>query len=166
MAINQEQDQDNEYNGVEITETPEARTARFKAKYAALMTLDMIKEQDRLQKEKERLEAELKKINLEFDYVRIIAVPERFEIEGIQNMKVNGIGRVSLTGDMHVQVLAENRDKVYEWFDDIGKGSIITKIINPSTLKATIKAMIKTGQSINEELIKVTPFTRATITRK
>lgn len=140
--------------------------AEFEAKYKPLATLDIIRAMDEQRKLKEDLEDQLKAINKEYDFLRLNMVPARFEEEGIENLKVEGVGRVSLTGDMYVSILSDHKDEAYEYFRDIGKGSLITETINSSTLKATVKAMIKAGEEVPESLIKVTPFTRASITKR
>lgn len=138
----------------------------FEAKFKGMNTKEVITYMNDLAGEKGCIEEQLKGINAEYDYLRLNFIPSRFEEEGIENITIEGIGRVSLTGDMYVSVLAENREKMYEWLDNIGKDSLITKTVNASTLKAAVKAMIRDGEEIPEDLIKVTPFTRASITRK
>ena len=138
----------------------------FEAKFKGMNTKEVITYMNDLAGEKGCIEEQLKGVNAEYDYLRLNLIPSRFEEEGIENITIEGIGRVSLTGDMHVSVLAENREKMYEWLDNIGKDSLITKTVNASTLKAAVKAMIRAGEEIPEDFIKVTPFTRASITRK
>lgn len=138
----------------------------FDEKYKGMTTLDLVRAMARVQADKEDADEEAKQIGKEFDYLRLKMIPARFEEEGIENLKVEGVGRVSLTGDMYVSILADNREKAYEFFRDIGKGSLITESINSSTLKAAVKSMIKSGEEVPEELIKVTPFTRASITKR
>lgn len=147
-------------------ESKENPNDAFDAKYKGMATLDIVRAMDQIQKDKEAADEAAKEIGKEFDYLRLKLVPARFEEEGIENLKVEGIGRVSLTGDMHVSILAANRDAAYDYFRDIGKGSLITESINSSTLKAAVKAMIKGGEEVPEALIKVTPFTRASITKR
>lgn len=150
-------------NDQEFDQNP---NAEFEVKYKPLATLDIIRAMDEQRKLKEDLEDQLKAINKEYDFLRLNMVPARFEEEGIENLKVEGVGRVSLTGDMYVSILADHKEEAYEYFRDIGKGSLITETINSSTLKATVKAMIKAGEEVPESLIKVTPFTRASITKR
>lgn len=138
----------------------------FEAKFKGMNTKEIITYMNDLAGEKGCIEEQLKGVNAEYDYLRLNLIPSRFEEEGIENITIEGIGRVSLTGDMYVSVLAENRERTYEWLCDIGKESLITKTVNASTLKAAVKAMIRAGEEIPEDLIKVTPFTRASITRK
>lgn len=133
--------------------------------YKPMATLDVVRAMNKIKLEKEELEEKLKMVNAEYDYLRLNLIPTRFEDEGIENLKVDGIGRVSLTGDMYVSIAADSRDAAYQYFRDIGKGDLITESINSSTLKAAVKAMVKAGEEIPSEFVKVTPFTRASITK-
>lgn len=138
----------------------------YDEKYKGLVTLDIIRAMHVKMLEKEALEEQLKEINKEYDFLRLNLIPNRFEEEGIEGLKVEGIGRVSLTGDMYVSLVKEHRDEAYQFFRDLNMGDLIQETINSSTLKAAIKGMIKKGEEIPEEFVKVTPFTRASITRR
>jgi hypothetical protein len=144
---------------------PEHKNDVFAKKYADMTTIDIVRAMASLAKDKESKDAELSKIAAEYDYVRMNLIPARFEDEGIDGMTIDGVGRVSLTGDLFVSCLAANREALYSYFRDIGKGSLVVETINASTLKATVKAMMKKGEEI-PEMIKVTPFTRASITKR
>jgi hypothetical protein len=138
----------------------------YDKKYKGRATLDVIRVMDQFRAEKERLESVLTEINKEYDYLRINLIPQKMEEDGIDNISVDGVGRVSLTGDMYVRVNSDNRDRLHDYLKDIGKSSLITETVNASTLKAVVKSMIRAGEEIPEEIIKVTPFTRASITKR
>lgn len=114
---------------------------------------------------KGKAEEELKNINIHYDLLRIELIPAKMEEEGIENIKVEGVGRISLTGDMWVSVPAAHRDAFYDWLRGEGLGDLIKPTVNASTLKAMIKGRMQKGQEIPDEIIKVTPFTRASITK-
>lgn len=138
----------------------------FEQKYAGMTTLDIIRAMDKLGQERDAVDEKLTALNKEYDFIRLNLVPKRMEDDGIDNIRVDGVGRVSLTSDMYVRVNSDDREKVHEFFRDLGKGSLITETINPSTLKAVVKAMMKSGEEVPEDIIKVTPFTRASITKR
>lgn len=148
------------------TEDQAPQASPFEEKYKGLATLDIIRAMDALRTKTGELSELKKAAEAEYDYLRLQLVPNRFEEEGIESLKVEGIGRVSLTGDMYVSILAANREAAYGYFRDIGKGSLITETINSSTLKAAVKAMIGNGEEVPADLVKVTPFTRASITKR
>ena len=138
----------------------------MKAKYSKLDLVQLAIQMGAVQVEKEKADDLSKAVGREFDWLRLNAIPAKMDEEGVANIKVTGLGQVKLTGDMYVSVLAENRPAVYEFFRDHNRGNIITESINASTLKATVKDMFKKGEEIPEYIIKVTPFTRASITRE
>ena len=138
----------------------------MKAKYGTHDLVQLAIQMGAVQTEKEKAEEIAKAIGKEFDWLRLNAIPAKMDEEGVANIKVTGLGQVKLTGDMYVSVLAENRPKVHEFFRDHNRGDIIAESINASTLKATVKEMFKKGEEIPEDLIKITPFTRASITRE
>lgn len=137
----------------------------FEQQYHAMTTLELVREMNTVRLEKERMEETLSTINKRYDYLRLIAVPKRFEDEGITNMKVEGVGRVGLTPDLYASIAPDQKGAAYEWLSDNGHGDVIQPTVNSSTLKALMKSIIKSGEEIPSELFKVTPFTRASITK-
>jgi hypothetical protein len=135
------------------------------AHYDALGLTDLVHAMSTLQNRKEALEAQLKLINKEYDFLRITKVPAKMEEDGVDRISVTGIGRVSLTADMHVSIKADQKDRFYEWLRDNGRGDLLQENVNPSTLKAAVKGMFKSGEEVPEQMLNVSPFTRAAITR-
>lgn len=100
------------------------------------------------------------------DWLRTAVTPALMDERGITTITVTGIGRVTLQDDVFVSVPAETKAQAHTWFDDMGFGDLITKTINGSTLAAWIRKRIKAGEELPPtELVKVTPYTRAQITR-
>lgn len=135
------------------------------SKYDGMTLVQIIESMSTIQKAKERLEDELKLINKEFDFLRITKVPAKMEEDGVDRITVAGVGRVSLTADMHVSVKADMKEKFYEWLRDNGRGDLLQETVNASTLKAAVKGMYKNGEEIPDTLLNVSPFTRASITK-
>jgi hypothetical protein len=133
-------------------------------KYADHDSRALVKAMDEKRGHKDELEEALKGINAEYDYLRLKAIPQRFEADGIENLTITGIGRVSLTGDAYVQCPADKKNELHEYLRDVGKGSLIVEGVNAATLKALAKTMMKNGEEL-PPMIKFTPFTRATITK-
>jgi hypothetical protein len=134
-------------------------------KYDGMALIDLIREMKSIQTAKEQAEANLKELNKHFDFLRVTKIPQMMEDSGIRNLNVEGVGRVSLTADMHVSVKSEMKEKFYEWLRDNGRGDLIQPNVNASTLKATVKNMVREGEEYPEELLNVSPFTRASITK-
>jgi hypothetical protein len=135
------------------------------SQYDGLTLVDLVHAMSTLQNRKEAMEDQLKLINKEFDFLRITKIPTVMEEDGVDRINVTGIGRVSLTADMHVSVKADQKAAFFEWLRDNGRGDLLQENINPSTLKATVKGMFKKGEDIPDTLLNVSPFTRASITK-
>jgi len=113
---------------------------------------------------KETAEHALKEINAHYDVLRFELVPEQMEEDGVEKLTLEGVGRISLTGDLNIQVLKQNRPDLFAWFKKNKLGDLIQSTVNSSTLKAWVKRRIEDGKPV-PELIKVTPITRASITK-
>ena len=134
------------------------------SQYDSMDVVQLISAMHKLMGRIDSLQEQLKVLNKEYDFLRITKVPQKMEDEGIERLTVAGIGRVSLTADMHVSIKANQREKFYEWLRDNGRTDLLQETINPSTLKAAVKGMYKSGEEVPEDLLNVSPFTRASIT--
>lgn len=112
---------------------------------------------------KERLERDLAKINAFYDVLRFERVPEQMESDGVENVRYEGIGLVTLTSDLRIQV--RDAKGLHLWLRARKLGSLIKEGVNPSTLKASIKGMLKAGKPTPTDFVKVDPITRAAITK-
>lgn len=120
----------------------------------------------RLKAEKETFESSTKELNARIDEIAKKELPEAMDEDGISNIKIDGVGRISLRGEVYTSILAENREAAYQWLRDTGRGSLITETVNASSLKAAAKEWLKYGEEIPESLIKVTPVTVAILSTK
>lgn len=136
----------------------------FILQYKSADLLTMIHAMHAVRARKDKGEETLAKINAEYDALRIDLIPKKMEDEGLENITVSKIGRVTLTGDMYVK--QTSKDKLFNWLRKQKLGDIITEGVNSSTLKAFLRARIKYGKPIpSEDAVKITPFTRASITK-
>ena len=126
----------------------------------------LVEEFSRLKTSKDELEEKLTEINKRIEILARQEIPNAMDEAGIQNINFEGIGRISLRGDVFASISADNKEAAYEWLEATGRGSLIKPTVNSSTLKAAIKAWILDGEQIPEDLFKVTPYTQATLTRK
>lgn len=134
-------------------------------KYDGMSLVDLVQAMSTLQNRKESVEEQLKIINKEFDFLRITKIPTVMEDEGVDRISVTGIGRVSLTADMHVSVKAEKKSDFFVWLRDNGRSDLLQENVNPSTLKAAVKKMLRDGEDWPDDMLNVSPFTRASITK-
>ena len=101
-----------------------------------------------------------------YDYMSKVAVPDRMEEEGFDQITIEGIGRINIRSDMYVSTLKERRQDLYEWLSEHGLGDLITETVNSSTLKAWVKEQYKKGAPVPEDLLSITPYDRAVITKR
>lgn len=135
----------------------------FRDKYKGEKLLPLVQAMQKVQARKEALEEDLKNVNAEFDVLRFEAIPERMEIDKVENVRYEGIGLVTLTGDIRMNVLAANRQNLFSWFRKNKLGDLISETVNSSTLKSWVKKRMKEGKPYPSELLNVTPITRASI---
>ncbi|MBV1952733.1 MAG: hypothetical protein KUG64_11135 [Cycloclasticus sp.] len=98
-----------------------------------------------------------------YDFARYSVLPTIMEDNDITNIKVAGVGSVSLTADLRASVKPGLKVAAMEYLDDTGHGDIITKTIPAGTLKALAKDCMQKGDDLPEDIFRVDPFTRAQI---
>ena len=133
-------------------------------RYQSMELLELVQAMDAVRKKKDEADEVLSRLNAEYDVLRIEVIPEKMESMGIERVSYEAIGRVSLTADLQVSV----RDKpgMIAWLDANKLGDIVQPTINNSTLKAFVKGRMKKDLPLPEEMLNITPFTRASITKK
>lgn len=134
-------------------------------KHSRTSAIELVRRMHEIQQEKEKLDAALTRINAYFDVIRLELLPDAMQNEGIKSpFNVEGVGRITLTGDAYVSLDKSKRDELFWWLQKNNLADIIQQTINSSTLKAFAKSRLKKGLEL-PDAIKVTPFTRASITR-
>lgn len=126
---------------------------------------ELARELSSLKSTKDKIEEELSAVNKRIEILARQEIPEAMDEAGVQNVKFEGIGKIYLKGDVFASIPAESRDAAYEWLELTGRGSLIKPTVNSSSLKAAVKEWISQGEEIPEELIRVTPYTQAVLTR-
>lgn len=126
---------------------------------------DLVLELSHLKQSKDVLEEQLSEMNKRIEVLSRQEIPEAMDEEGVQNVRYEGIGKVHLRADVFASIPAEVRDDAYTWLEATGRGSLIKPTVNASSLKAAVKEWIAQGEEIPEELIRVTPYTQAVLTR-
>jgi hypothetical protein len=118
-----------------------------------------------LRTKKEQLEYQLSEVNKEFDKLRLQDIPTLMEEQGIRNATFEGIGRVGLTADLYVTCPADKKPELYNWLREHGFEGLIVDYVHPSTLKAWIKERLLASDVQLPEIVNVTPFMRASVTK-
>lgn len=113
----------------------------------------------------EELRAEATEFQKIYDLIRNRLLPEKMDEQGVENIKLEGIGKISLSPVLQVSVPSETRDMFYQWLVENGHGDIIQEYAQPATVKALIQEQIRNGEQIPEDLISIHAFTQARITK-
>lgn len=113
------------------------------------------------------LEEKLKEVNQQYDSIRMRVIPDMMADEGITNITIKGIGRITITPDVFASIVKDKQDEAYQWLADHGMGDCIQETVNASTLKALVRRMLRDPDApeIPEHLFKITPYSRASITK-
>ncbi len=100
-----------------------------------------------------------------YDFLSIDILPERMDEDGIETLKIKDVGRLQMSSDIRCAVPAANREAVKEWLIEHGHESMVSETINSSTLKAFTREMMREGKEWPEKLLKVTPYSRASVVK-
>lgn len=142
----------------------ESRKREARETFGDLTIVGLATELKRLQGEKENAEAVVTALNAKIDVIRIELIPNKMDDMGVKSMNIDGLGRLGLTADMYVRTL--NKQALYEWLKEKGLEATITNTVNASTLKASLSGRVKKGLDLPpEDVVKITPFTRASVTK-
>ncbi len=135
-------------------------------KYRGKSVTELVNIMARIQDRIDKLDEYRKELYAEYDAVRKHALPEAMQEEGISSCTVDGVGRVTLRSDIYASIPASNREAAFDWLRGTGHGGVIKESIHHGTLKALIKEMIRSGEQLPpEDLVKVTPYDMAVLTR-
>lgn len=118
-----------------------------------------------LREVKDDIELIEKEIGRRYDFMRLALLVERFDAEDVKNIKIDGVGRVNIQGDVYVSVLAKDREALYDWLRDEGKGDVVKETVAHPTLKAMMKARLEAGDEI-PACVKCEPYSFVKITRE
>jgi hypothetical protein len=141
----------------------DGRKDLYRTRWKNCSYLRLAHAQEEAQQVKDYVDALAKFVNAEFDTIRNELLPAAMEDEGIESCKIEGLGRVSLTGDMWVRT--QNAVQLMKWLGDEGLGDLIKDSVASSTLKACLKERMEAGKPMpGDDIVKVTPYTRASIT--
>jgi len=128
-----------------------------------------IKEIATLQKEFKELDERTKDIKAVFykifDHLRINVLPDKMDEEGYEGgLVIKDVGRIKLTADVHATIPKQNKEAAFQWLKDNGH-DLIKETVNATSFKALANRLLRNNDPLPEDLFKVSPFTRASITK-
>lgn len=100
-------------------------------------------------------------IQKEYDFLRFNILPKLMDEQDITNMAVEMEGggkpvRVRIQDEIYASIPAPLRPKAYEWLKENGLSELIIETVNASSLKALVKEKTEKGESLPEDLFKIT----------
>lgn len=143
-----------------------AYEADFASKDTPVELIDMAKRMKEVSDKYDALDDKMKMLNVEYDALRLRAIPDKMAELDIKTVTYDGIGRVQVAADCYASIPAEKKSDAFSWLRSNAFGDLIVENVNPSTLKAFAKEQMKAGNDLPEDLFKVTPFSRASIVKK
>lgn len=118
-----------------------------------------------LQEEIEEVDNYLKDLRKQHDQLRLFDIPntmaEHGDVRSIAGT-FKQFSRCTLTSDLHVKVIAD-KQSMHRWLEDGGNGALIVPTVNAGTLKAFVKEQLINGVVIPDDIINVSPFSRAVL---
>ena len=121
---------------------------------------DMIDQMKELADEINERDQVVKELRGRYDKLRLFDIPNQMAEEEITSIK-GYFGRCTLTSDLHVSV--KNKQGLHDYLNESGNESLIVPTVNAQTLKAFVKEQLVAGELLPEDLIKVSPFSRAVL---
>lgn len=99
-----------------------------------------------------------------YDTLRFTVIPEFMDEEGVTSMTYEGIGRVNVIDDISVKT--NDKEGVKMWLKENDLEDLIQETVNAQTLAAALRKRMKEDKKMPpEDVVTVTPITRAQITR-
>lgn len=144
-----------------MAEGMEARAARHASMKLAEIAAEYKAIKEALEEAGE-IETALRKIS---DSYSKHILPARMEEEGIETVRIEGVGRLQTKSDIHCNCPAANREALQDWLVDHGHGSLISQSVNASTLKAFIREQMKEGNPVPDDLLNIEPYSMAVIVK-
>lgn len=129
-----------------------------------------IKIMDSFYKLKEEIGSRLKSpLEEAYNTLRFTTVPTLMDDEEITSLSVDDVGRVNIQDDLSLSV--KDKEALHDWLTNQDLEDMIIPSVNAQTLTAFFRGRIKEGKKQdgkelpNPEIVEVTPFVRASITR-
>jgi len=135
----------------------------FDIKYGDMDLKELAAAQARVKGEVDHYAGIKSALQAEFDALRKRLVPNKMESMGIESVRIEGVGTLSLATDAYCSTPADERQNLKDWLRANEAGDLIAETVNASTLKAFIKEQTLEGNEI-PPMVKFDPYTYSKIT--
>lgn len=103
--------------------------------------------------------------NDEYDRIRKGKLPDLMAETECRTATFEGIGRLSLAADCYASIPADQQATAFQWLRDNKYGDLIKETVNSGTLKSWAMEGLSNGREMPEDVFKITPYSRASITK-
>lgn len=141
-----------------LNEETVAAIKQMKLVEVALLIKQLESKIDDLAKDKNELQKVL-------DHLQFTVAPQMMEDQGIDRVTFEGVGRMQLKDDIYCSCPAANSDELKDWLVANGHAAMVNETVNSSSLKAFVKEQMKSGGAYPSGLLKITPFTKASVVK-
>lgn len=148
----------------EVTTSKDEFFDDLKDHYKTMKIADLAAELKRLKGQMVDAKAAHTQAQTMYDFLSISVLPEIMDDIGVELVRVKDVGRLQLASDIRCSCPADAKDGLQDWLEEKGHGELISSVVNASTLKAFVKEQMKMGNKY-PQMLKVEPFTRATVVK-
>lgn len=89
------------------------------------------------------------------------SIPDLLRSHNIKNIKIEGVGTVGISNKVNASIIDKPRG--FEWLRANGAGSLITEVVNASSLSAHAKSLLQEGEELPDDIFKVSTMTYTSI---
>jgi hypothetical protein len=118
-----------------------------------------------LKQQQAKLDSEAKTIKTEIEFVCRDLIPDKMAEQGMRGVPLEDGSRIELRNKAFCSVKADKREALFEWLQQNDFESLITEVVNPSTLKAFVKEQREAvgGLVPPDDIVSYLPFVEATL---
>lgn len=136
----------------------------MKKKYDGMPLKTVARHHQRLRAKHDKVKAQNAETWSEVDYLRFILIPKLMTELGTDNIKLPGIGRVTVRTEASCSTL--DKEALFEWLSQEGHDELMSNTVNSSTLKAFILNQLRDKEPIpGPDVIKFSTHEMAVINK-
>ena len=94
-----------------------------------------------------------------------VTVPAVFEAAGVPNVPLSEGFRVGISEAWRASIKPDQKPGAYAWLEETGRKSIITEVVNASTLSALAKEMAEKNEELPAEFFNVAQVPNTSVTK-
>ena len=133
----------------------------LKKELVKLSDRDLAEKLMKTRDEQDELKAKTSALEVEKEAMTKVLL-ERWEAEGVESSRYEGLGLFSIVDDIYVSVPPEKKPDLFAWLREQGLGDVIREDVPYQTMAALVKERLEGGDPVPEQ---VKCFIKQTIRR-